>query len=343
MTLGSVLRRSCSALLLLLAGCGNSGDAGGLLNNDPGTVDTPPLAITGPDSVSSGSSEAYKVTALDAVAEPIAGLTITLTTSLGTLSLASTDTTTDTTGELPFTLSATTTSSSGAVSPVSGTAYVTASATIAGEKVSVTKTVIMTPSVFTFTSPASGAKVALNTLQPLVFHWTSNSLAVSAPVTFAAKLGTLVDADGNAASTLTVNTDAGGYARFSVVSGTSGAETITATDAGGGRSASLALTYLGEAATFTTVASSPISASGGASTISATVKDASGNAVAGTTVTFAIASAPAAGTLSPLTATTGSTGIATAIYRANGGTGTATITVTVGSLTAQTVTITINS
>ena len=204
----------------------------------------------------------------------------------------------------------------------------------------------MTPAVFQFTSPAAGTSVSLNSLQPLVLQWTSNSLAVSAPVTFSAKLGTLVDADGNAGSTLTLSTDSSGFARLQVVSSTAGAETITATgETGGGTSpvTTLTLRYIGEASSFTLTAASPISATNGASTVSVKVVDSSGNAVSGASVNFSIASAPSGGTLSPSTATTDSSGLATALYRANGVAGTAKINVTVGSLATQSATIVINN
>jgi hypothetical protein len=342
MNLGPVLRRSSFAALLLLSGCGSSDDGGGLLGSDPVEPVEPTLTISGPDSVASGTSSAYTVTALDSDGEPVSGVSVTLSTSLGTLSRATTSTTTDADGELPFTLSATKTSDSGAVSPVTGTASVVAKGSIDDTAVSDTLAVEMTPTIFKFTSPVANTRVALNTLQPLVLQWASDGIAVSAPVTFAAKLGTLVDAAGNAGSSLTVSTDGSGIARLQVVSGTAGTETITATDDSGDFDATLTLIYVGEASAFTATAASPIAASGGASTITAKVTDASGGAVTGATVTFAIGSAPAAGTLAPATVTTNASGIATAIYRANGAAGTATITVTVGALAAKTVTITIN-
>ncbi|MDZ4077512.1 MULTISPECIES: Ig-like domain-containing protein [Hydrocarboniphaga] len=349
MKLGHFLGGAWLALASLLVGCGSSSDSGGDLSSDPGAVTTPALTITGPESVSSGGSQSYVVSALLGTA-PVSGVAITLTTSLGTLSLASTDTTTDARGELPFTLSAirTGTSSSGTATttPVTGTAYVTAKGMVGGKALEVTKDIKMTPAVFQFTAPAAATTVSLNSLQPLVLQWTSNSLAVSAPVTFSAKLGTLVDADGNAANRLTLSTDSSGFARLQVVSSTAGTETITATgESGSGTSptATLTLRYIGEPASFTVAAASPISAANGASTLTAKVVDGSGNAVSGASVSFSIASAPSGGTLSPTVATTDSSGIATALYRANGVAGTAKINITAGSLATQAVTIVINN
>jgi len=342
MNFGSALRRSRLLLLLLLAGCGSSQDGGGLLDADPVPTLEPTLTITGPGSVASGTSSDYTVTALDSGGDPVPDVSVTLSSSLGTLSRASTSTTTDADGQLFFTLAATTTTNSGSVSPVTGTASVVAKGTIEDTAVSDTLAVTMTPTVFQFTAPLAAAKVAVNTLQPLVLQWTADGIAVSAPVTVTARLGTLIDAAGNAGSSLTVSTDSSGFARLQIVSSTSGVETVTAVDERAQFSATLALTYVGEPAAFTFAVSSPISAASGASTISVKVSDATTNTVAGATVAFAISSAPSQGTLSPSTATTNASGIATAIYRANGGAGTALINITVGSLPVQTATIQIN-
>ncbi|MDB5971590.1 MAG: hypothetical protein JWQ90_4040 [Hydrocarboniphaga sp.] len=344
MTLGHLLRGSSFAVLLLLSACGSSDSGGGLLDNDPGTT-TPTLTLTGPDSVASGTSQSYTVTALDAAGDPVTGVSITLSASLGTLSRTTTATTTNSLGQLYFTLSATTTSSSGTVTAVTGTSSVIASGTVGGEALSATKAVAMTPTVFQFTAPLAAAKLAVNTVQPLVLQWAADGVAVSAPVTFTATLGTLIDAAGNAGSSLTVTTDSSGFARLQITSSTSGAETVTAVSDTAEFSATRAFAYVGEPAAFTFAVSSPISATSatsGASTISVKVSDASTNTVAGATVAFAISSAPSAGTLSPSTATTNASGIATAIYRANGGAGTALINITVGSLPVQTATIKIN-
>jgi hypothetical protein len=343
---------STASLVLLCAACSSGGDSDGtgLLDlNNPAAG--PGLTLTGPTQLGSGSSGSYTARLVGGDGKGVTQTPITLATTLGTLSMSSTDSTTDANGDLAFTLAARTapTTTNGQTTPgtpVTGTATLTASGAISGKTYTATLTVQMTPTTFAFTSPtsttANPATVPVNVSQALGFQWVSNSVAVNAPVTFSTTLGLLSDSAGDTAATITVSTQ-NGVASLGIVSTKVGTATVTATDSSGQYMASIPIQFTGGTpATITLTAASPI-ANNGTSTVTAVVKDAGGNAVNNVAVTFALGSgSPSGGTLSNTSANTGTSGSASVLYNANGAAGTATVQATVGTLAPVSQSIVIN-
>lgn len=351
---------STAALVLGACSSGNDSGSGGLLDlNNPAAG--PGLTLTGPTQLGSGSTGNYVARLAGGDGKGVSATPIKLTTTLGTLAMASSDGSTDVNGELPFTLTArkaSTTNANGQLTPgdpVTGTATLTATGAISGRTYTATLTVQMVPVTFTFTSPTSTtvnpAKVPVNVRQTLSFQWFSNGVAVNAPVTFTTQgkdskgadlnRGLLIDGAGNTASTLTLSTQ-NGVVSLDVISSSVGPAIVNASD-GGQNSTTLPLQFTGgEPASVVLTAATPI-AKTGASTVTAVVKDASGNAVNNVSVSFAlVGSTPSAGSLSSASATTDSTGTANVVYNANGASGTATVQATVGSVSPVTQNIVVN-
>jgi hypothetical protein len=252
------------------------------------------LALSGPPNLVLSNTGNFSVVVTNSAGQGIAGVAVTLTSSLGnTLTPAAPGT--DNNGRLTFTLTATN----------GGTDTITASAL--GQ--SQTATVAISTQSFNITAPASGTKVSLGTAQTVTVTWLNNGAPVAGqPVTFAATRGTLTP-------TTPVTTDASGHASVSISSTGAGPSVVDAS--GTGVSAQLNLDFVADNPSQISVQAGPASVNvQGDSTITALVRDAANNLVEGATVSFQIVADPTRGGLSAATAVTNAQGTAQVVYTA---------------------------
>jgi adhesin/invasin len=260
-----------------------------------------------PSTLPAGHSSTLTATATDQFGNPVAnGTPISFTTSLGTLS-------------------------SGTAATNGGSASVTLSSTIAGvatvtatvNSLSATAQVTFTPGApFTLTLTAVPSTLPVGSSSALTATATDqygNAVADGTVVSFTTSLGSV--------SPVTATT-VGGVATATLSSTISGVATVTATV--GSLSATAQVTFTpGAPFTLTLTAVPSTLPVGNSSTLTATVTDQYGNAVAdGTVVSFTTS----LGNVSPVTATTVN-GVATATLSSTVA-GVATVTATVGSLSA---------
>lgn len=260
----------------------------------PVTVNGTTLALSGPPNLVLNNTGSFTVAVTNSAGQGIAGVDVTLTSSLGnTLTPAATST--DSGGRLIFTLDATN----------GGTDTITATALGQTQ----TATVDISTQSFNITAPASGTQVSLGTPQTVTVTWLNNGAPVAGqPVTFAATRGTLTPAT-------PVTTDASGHASVSISSLGAGPSVIDAS--GTGVSAQLSLNFVADNPSQISLQAGPASVNvQGSSTITALVRDAANNLVEGATVTFQIVADPTNGGLSTATAVTNAQGTAQTVYTA---------------------------
>ena len=253
------------------------------------------LTVTGPNSLVLGAAGTYSVTLADSASRAIPNTAVTLASSLGnTLTPASL--TTNSGGSASFQLTAT----------KAGTDTVTATAL--GQTASTT--VVVSSQKFTFTAPAANTQIALgqSAAATVTVNWTSGGTAVvGQAVAFASTRGTL--------SAATATTDASGNASITIYSSSSGPAIIAATATG--VSAQLAVDFIATVPTQVAVQASPATVPiKGQSTISAIVRDATGNLVQGQTVNFALTDITG-GSLSFASVVTDAQGTAQTVYTAS--------------------------
>jgi hypothetical protein len=268
-----------------------------------------------PSAIPSGSQITCTLTLLDSDGKGIAGTTIGLTASTGTLTAPAGGTTFTTAadGTVQFVYAA------GAQSQSSAQATLTATAQVNSSNITQTQNLTLDLVDFEFTAPAANTQVAINSRKTLAFKWTSKGTPVpGASVTVSVDRGSLVDGSGNLGGSLSVSTQSDGTFTVDVISGQAGSATVTATAAVPGSNAQLTttlpLSFVGPPNKITVQAPSPIAANG-VSLITAVVNDASGNALAGIPVSFSIASG---GSLSSTSANTDSSGIARSLFTPDG-------------------------
>nr|WP_227539557.1 Ig-like domain-containing protein [Marinobacter sp. Arc7-DN-1] len=287
------------------------------------------LAISGPTSISLGSSTALRVTLSDADGNGISGETVNLSTTLGTLSASTL--TTSTNGLVDVQLNSGSTG---------GTATVTAAAYSGSSTISTTRDIVVAGDSFGFTSPAPNTEVDLNTQQEVTMEWlvNGNPVADGTQIQFTATRGTLTPASG-------VVTTSGGQASIDISSTNAGISTITASDTNSGLSADL---------TFEFVATTPDEINLQAiktqldlsetTEIVAVIRDADNNLVKNQEVSFSILEDGSGGSLTSSRDVTDSQGRASTIYQAGANTsgrGGVEIQATVAGSISDTVTLTV--
>jgi len=267
-----------------------SGAATATLNiNVEGTT----LIVQGPQALALGQQGSFTATLRDAGNDPITGRTLTVASQRSnTLSAASV--TTDTNGQASFTM---TVANSGSDT-----------ITVSGIGLSATQTVAVNSDSFRFTSPAASTEVPLNTPQSFSVTWTVNGTpVVGQVVNFSTTRGTVTPTS--------IATNASGVATASVTATNAGGGVITATS--GANSTTLPLEFV--ALTPNSIeaqASSFAIATGQSSTVTAVVRDATGNLVKNQNIDFTLADVTG-GTLSVGTAVTDSQGRAQTVYTAS--------------------------
>ncbi len=251
------------------------------------------LTLTGPLSLIQGSVGTYAVSLTDAGGNGVANQTVTLTSSAGN-TLAPPTYVTDSTGQKTFTLSAV----------IAGNDTITAAA--AG--LQATQTVAVSNQSFTFTAPASNAKVNLGVSATVTVNWSSaGAPQVGKTVTFSATRGTLTAA--------TALTDASGNASVAISSTTAGPSVISASATA--VTAQSGIDFVATTPAALNAQASPASIGPlGTSTITVTVRDPANNLVEGQVVDFSITKDPTGGSLSVASATTDSQGQASTVYTA---------------------------
>lgn len=259
------------------------------------------LAISGPTSISLGSSASFRVTLSDADGNGIAGQPINLSTNLGTLSAS--NLTSSSNGSVDVQLTGGSTG---------GTATITASAFSGASQVSATQEVVISGDSFAFTLPETGTEVDLGVEQQVTIQWqvNGNPVADGTQVQFSATRGTLNPANG-------LVTTSGGEASVGITATNSGLTTVTATDPDSGLSANRSFEFVA-----TTPDSINLQASktqldlGETSEIIAEIRDASNNLVKNQEVSFRILEDGSGGNLNSSLDVTDSQGRASTIYTA---------------------------
>jgi len=267
--------------------------AGGITKTVAVNVIGSRLAIAGPTALVLAASAQYTVTLLDSADRGIAGRALTVSSAKGN-TLSASSLTTDATGRATFNVTAT----SGGNDTI----------TVTGLGLTSTQPVAVNADSFSFTTPADAAEVPLGTPQTVTVKWLQNGTPVAAgtAVTFTTTRGTITGSP--------ALTNASGDATVTVSSTTAGGANIVA--AGGGATAQRAIEFVATtAASIDAQASTATVAIGEQSTISAVVRDATGNLVKNKTVTFTLTD-NTGGTLSLASAITNSQGRAQTIYTA---------------------------
>lgn len=252
------------------------------------------LTITGPTSLVQGADATYTLVLSDAAGSGIAGQTVTVASSLGN-TLASTTLTTDFTGQAQVNYTAVN----------GGDDNFTASAL--GEMTAVS--IEVSADTFTFTTPTEGQEINLGAAQPVSVRWIQNNAPVSGgSVTFSTTRGTIAPA--------TVVTNASGDAAVSVSAQNAGQATITAV-AAGGPTASRIVEFVAITPGSVEVQADPFTVSPNSqSTITAILRDPSGNLVKNKSITFSLDDITG-GSLSVSSAITDSQGRAQTFYTSN--------------------------
>jgi hypothetical protein len=251
------------------------------------------LSVAGPASLVLGNTGTYSVTLLDSSGKAIAGKTLGITSTKAN-QLSAATLTTDPQGKANVVLTAS--------NPGTDTLTATALGLTAQQSIAVSG------QNFQFTAPAANAKIVVGPSgsTPVTINWTVNGLPVAdgTSINFAATRGTL-----STTNATTLN----GQATVSISSNNSGPAVISATAAG--VSAQLNVSFVANKPDTIAVQASPATiATQAQSTITATVRDATGNLVEGQQVDFAISAG--GGTLSLASALTNSQGQAQTVYTA---------------------------
>jgi hypothetical protein len=267
--------------------------AGGITRTVTVNVIGSRLSIQGPNALVLGASAQYTVSLVDSADRGIAGRALTVSSARGN-TLSSSSLTTDPTGRATFNVTAT----SGGNDTL----------TITGLGLTGTQPVSVNADSFTFTTPALNAEVPLSTPTTVTVRWLQNGQPVAAgtPVTFTTTRGTVTGSP--------ALTNASGDATVTVSSTTAGGANLVAS--GGGATAQRAIEFVAStAASIDAQASTATVGIGEQSTITAVVRDPTGNLVKNKTVTFTLTD-NTGGTLSVASAITNSQGRAQTVYTA---------------------------
>jgi Bacterial Ig-like domain (group 1) len=263
------------------------GVSGSVTVNVVGTT----LLMSGASALAQNDSSTYTVVLTDAAGSGISGETIGITSNRGnTLSAASL--TTDASGQAQFQMTA----------AVAGDDVLTASAL----GLQATRNVTVSDDSFSFTAPAGGSNINLNTATPVVLNWSVGGVPQAGQtIGFSSTRGTL--------SSPTAVTDANGNATISIQSSNAGGAVIEATNAGG-TSTQVTVQFIATTANSIDVQAAPFTIGPNSqSAITAIVRDATNNLVTGATVVFELADVTG-GQLSVGSAQTNNQGRATTFY-----------------------------
>ncbi|MFO1427066.1 MAG: Ig-like domain-containing protein [Steroidobacteraceae bacterium] len=251
------------------------------------------LSIQGANALVLGANSTYTVTLIDSGDHGIAGRTITVTSARNN-TLSATSLTTDTTGRATFTMTVANAGND--------------TLTVSGLGLTAAQAVSVNADSFTFTTPAANAEAALNTPTTLTVRWLTNGAPnVGQPVTFNTTRGTITGSP--------ATTNASGDATVTISSPTAGFANVTA-QASGTATAALPVEFVATTPTSIDVQPNVFTvAPNEQATLTAVVRDASGNLVKNQTVTFSLTD-NTGGTLSVASAVTNSQGRASSVYTA---------------------------
>lgn len=259
------------------------------------------LNLDGPSSLVLGYTGEWTATLKDSGGQGVSGETIDVSSEMGNV-LGSSTVTTNSSGQVSFTMEAT----SG-----SGTDTLTAT----GLGITAQDTVEISGQNFRFTEPNADAELKISQETAVTIRWENDGSAVtSTPVDFATTRGNFVF---NNDATVTKETDSNGYATVNLTASDVGPATITATGPDGSPSANRSIEFISTNAADITVQADPSTiAPNETSEITAVVTDANGNLVKNKTVEFHLYD-NTGGELNSAEATTDSQGRATTTYEAS--------------------------
>jgi len=257
------------------------------------------VTVTGPSSVILGGSASYAVAVLDSGNAGISGVTVGVSSAHGN-TLSATSLVTDSTGHATFTVTA----------AQAGNDTITATAL----GLSATQALSVSSQSVQFTQPLADATVDINASQPVTLVWTNNGAPQTGQsVSFSTTRGTFGNCSGSV--TTSVTTDGTGTATTAICSKTAGPAVITAT--AGTVTRQVAINFVATAPTQMSLQASPSTVQPqGQSTITAVLRDVSGNLVANQTVSFQLSDVTG-GSLSAGSAVTNLQGQAQVVYTAS--------------------------
>lgn len=276
--------------------------SGGLTQTTTVGVSGTKLTISAPTSLVINSSTILTVFLKDSAGNGIAGQNVVLTSSLGN-TFTSSPATTNGAGQATINLNATN----------GGSETITATALGA----SAVQNITISPNNFAFVAPAAGTEIPLKTTQSVTVHFDISGVNQTGNVTFTNTRGTVMGGD---VSPSIHTLDTSGNATINVSSTTAGIGTITASASG--VSAQRNVEFVATIAALMNISASPAivgintaTTTTQQSTISAQIKDGTGNLVKNKTINFSIVDVTG-GSLSPGTGVTDSQGIASTVYTA---------------------------
>jgi hypothetical protein len=252
------------------------------------------LTITGPTNLPLGSTGNYTVLLQSAGGAGIGNRPVTLTSARNN-GLNPSIVTTDAQGRASFAMSATN----------GGNDTITASAL----GIATNQAVAVATDAFTFSAPAANTEVTLGSNVVVTVNWLINNVpAANQAVNFSTTRGTL--------SVGTVNTDASGNASITISANNAGPAVLTATNAAG-TSIQRNIEFVATTPVTLDLQATPFTvATNDQSTLTAIVRDASGNLVKNQQVNFVLTDTTGGG-LSVAQATTNSQGRAQTFYNAS--------------------------
>ena len=261
------------------------------------------LTLSGPSSLIRNATAAFDIVVTDSRNNVVAGVPVTVSSSLGNPVVPVGANTTDANGQVRFNYTAR--------NP--GTDALVFSA--AGASVAPSPALVISGQNFAFISPVPSTTVAVNTAQPVRVRLEGVTPLAGNVINFAATGGTL--------SSPSATTDASGEATVSVSSSSAGPITVQATVAGTATTTTLPLLVVSTVPSRLVLQVTPtaLAPNTGGSTanqaqVVARVTDAAGNPVQGITVNFTRLTDPSGGNLLQASATTDASGQATVAYRA---------------------------
>lgn len=261
------------------------------------------LSISGPSSMILGNSATFDVVINDSKGNPVPGVTVTASSSIGNVVTPVGSAVSTSTGQVRFNYTA---GNSGADNlQFSGAGVVqrlTPALAVSGED-------------FSFVSPAPSSTVNVGVSTPLQVRLRSGGAPVAGrTILFATTGGTL--------SATSAATAADGVATVNLTSASAGPVTVQATVQGSSTSTTLPLLVVATVpanlvlqVSPTAIPPNPVGSSANQAQVFARVTDASGNPVQGRTVNFTRVSDPSGGNLLQASATTDASGQATVAYR----------------------------
>ena len=262
--------------------------SGSVVVNVVGTT----ITITGPDALALSDSGSYVAVAKDSKGSGIQGALLTITSANGN-TIAAPITTTDVSGNVPFTVTASTAGSD--------------TVTVSGVGLTATKVLTVSGDAFAFSAPASGAEVNLGVAEPVTVRWTKNGVAqVGATINFSTTRGTL--------SANSAVTNGSGDATVTISANIAGSAVLTATNPEA-TSTNRSMEFVAITPDTVDLQASPLTVGvTEQSQLTAVVRDASNNPVKNQVVQFVLEST--GGSLSVGQDITDSQGRAQAVYTA---------------------------